>query len=202
MEENKRKPLLGSFEFFLLILGIGVIGYVFLKKNGFSFIEKTETVIVVDHPKDYSNQRKPVSYEKEENMTDLEDVLKELTTGSSSSGKASKSDIDFYRKAKENYQANSELQSVGWMKYLSSSYSVYNKVRSMVSNDDRSQMEILAGDFKQMIDNPEMTSKLVEGLQSLYNISSTDTKSFLSSEENMDAVKLVDFIKSKSANVK
>ncbi len=199
MEEIKKKSLLGSFEIFLLVLGIGVIGYVFLKKNGVTFLEKTETVNVVDKPKDYSNQRKPVSYSKEENMTDLEAILKELTSDANPNGKASKSDIDFYKKAKQNYQSNSELQSVGWMKYLSSSYRVYNKVRSMITNDDRSQMEIFAGDFKQMVANPEMTSKLVNGIQSIYNISAADTKSFLSSKENRDAVKLVDFIKSKSA---
>lgn len=183
MEDQPRKKIMGRFEWFSLIVAMGIIGYIVLAKFGIHVVEQTESIEIVDKPSRNKNARNVRQYEgvTKHSDTEVEYMLREVAA-QFSNGKnevstdlhgLSRDELKYLNEVKKkNSSYDSSYSTRDWFSILQTSYSTYSKLKSIFNEPTN------AADIKKEMKDKERANTIYDQLSNVFNISKEEAKSF------------------------
>jgi len=196
MTDQKRK-LLGPFEWFSLIIALGIIAYIILPKFGIHMVEQTESVEIIENP-GHSRNAKQVGHDNRDlrNSEQEVDYMLRKVAEQFSDGKEhvrdinglSKDETNYLNDVKKKYSYRDEIDSArDWFTVLKKSHDTYSKVKSIFGDDNRST------NFSSKIKDTEKAESIYDQLSNRFKISKEKAASFAEESKN-DLSDWVEFV--------
>ncbi len=186
--EKQEKKIVGPLEWFSLIAGLLIFGYILVKYGGCHPMERTETTELVNNPgAEWGEQRQAYkSGNKKSKSVDpvLEQIAKQFSNGKNPDYRALRQEgmtddeANFYDQLKEEYRGKIG-RAKNWYKVLKTAKSTYESVADVFADATGQPAETLRStDLQAILDNPEKSAKLFNQFARRFNKSSGEIEDF------------------------
>ncbi len=185
---KKKRSLLGPIEIVSIIAGLAILAYLGFKGGG-KIVDRKETVILHDKPRDVRKQ--PSVFKDEAPDQSVELMLQELADHFSDKSQTKKSktatakptkqipqdEAKFYEKIKKKESLSDKVKSTAdWLKVLRSSQKTYSKVRDILNQT--SDGTTYTDDLNEALTDESATDAFYRNLSDSFGISKKDIETF------------------------
>ncbi len=188
MTEEKRR-LLGPIEKLVLVLAVLLIAYVVYKNDDINFVERSESVQIIDKPH-AGKAAKTRVYRPEESDARVEAALEQLarqfsgesTTATSNWEQMGLSEDEgyYYEQVKKRNDWDTSIKRAGdWLTLLRASHKTYSQLQSVFSDViGKPKEEIAADDVNFLMKNERSAEHVYSRIEQIFNIPKSDIQSF------------------------
>ena len=185
MEKKQEKKIIGPLEWFSLIAGLLIFGYVLLR-HGCNPMERTESTEIVSNPgAEWGEQRQTYKSGTKESVDKvLEQIATQFSNGKNPDYKVLRQEgmtddeMNFYDQLKKEYGGKIG-RAKNWYKVLKTARSTYKSVADVFADATGQPAETLrSSDLQELLDHPEKSAKLFNQLARRFNKSSGEVEDF------------------------
>jgi hypothetical protein len=183
---EKERKIIGPLEWFSLITGFLIFGYVMVRHGGCHPVVRTESTTLIENPGGSWGETRNAYNAKNEESVDqvLKQIAIHFSDGKNPNYKAfgkkgiSKDEINFYDQLKKEYDHKID-QTKNWYRLLKTARNTYQSVSDVFSKaSGQSARTLQPNDFQQLLDNPEKSTKLFNQFARRFNKSSGEIEAF------------------------
>jgi|GEM_PF-1529342 len=184
---EKKKKIVGPLEWFSLLAGLLIFGYILVRYGGCHPIERTESTELINNPGGGSwgeNRRAYKSGSKKSVDQVLEQIATQFSGGKNPDYKAirqkgiTEDEINFYDQLKNEYGGKIG-QAKNWFQVLKTARKTYQSVSEVFSTTTGQPAETLRPiDLQAILDHPEKSAKLFSQFARRFNKSSGEIEAF------------------------
>lgn len=184
MEQPKK--IVGPLEWFSLIAGLLIFGYILVKYGGCHPMKRTETTELVNNPgSDWGESRQTYKTGSKESVDQvLEQIARQFSDGKNPDYRAlrkegiSEDEMNFYDQLKDEYSGKIG-RAKNWYKVLKTAQSTYQSVSDVFADATGQPAETLrSSDLQAILENPEKSAKLFNQFARRFNKSSGEIEDF------------------------
>lgn len=186
-----KKKILGPIEWFGLLLGLALLGYIVLGKNGCKVYERSEETKFIDPAR--SHQLTPADRSKSATDKEVDQMLEEIAMAfgdpgnpdfrsldqiaTQHKGQMSSEEIGFYDKIRKEYQVDEKVRSTAdWLKLLRASRNTYLKVKDLF--EELSPEQNGQAIPEKVLENEAASADFYQRIQQNYGLSREDIDDF------------------------
>lgn len=194
---EEKKKILGPIEWFALLAGLGILGYITLNQAGYKLVERSVEVEFIDPAK--TNQlkapgKKQSKTEKKVDrmLADMAATFKRNATGDSEDLRKetiqqkwglSEHEAGFYNKLRQSVGENDKLKTAtDWFQLLHASRRTYDQLQNLVETLSPEQHN--GANPEDILNNESSQKDFYAQLKDWYNISLSDLEAFAARGEN------------------
>ncbi len=183
---EKQKKIVGPLEWFSLIAGLLIFGYILVRYGGCHPMERTETTEIVNNPgHEWGEHRRAYKSGKKKSVDPvLEQIAAQFSGGKNPDYKAlrkegiTEDEMNFYDQLKEEYGGKIG-RAKNWYKVLKTARSTYQSVSDVFADATGQPAETLrSSDLQEILDHPEKSAKLFNQFARRFNKSSGEIEDF------------------------
>ncbi|MEO1517838.1 MAG: hypothetical protein AAFV95_22650 [Bacteroidota bacterium] len=191
---SEKKKLLRPFDYFVLVVALGILAFIVLQNNGIHIVERTESVEMYRPGERRGSATDRVVQQDRDRDRQLEQALQQLAARISDEeitaapqerdipvDGLSRDERDYLGAVEKRYAASEKLQDArDWLTVLRGSYRTYSQVRSIfgeLSGQTEEAME-QQGQVNQWMAEPQARERTLERLKDSFDIPKEDLDAF------------------------
>jgi len=183
---EKQRKIIGPLEWFSLIAGLLIFGYILVRYGGCHPMQRTESTELINNPGDsWGEQRRSYKSGSKESVDQvLEQIATQFSNGKNMDYRAlqqegiTEDEMEFYDQMKAAY-GHKIGRAKNWYQVLKTARTTYQSVAEVFASTSGQPAETLRpADLQQLLENPEKSAALFNQFSRRFNKSSAEVEDF------------------------
>ena len=187
MEEEVEKKVWGPLEKIVLLLVIGLLGYISLNYEACGIVERTEQIEFIEPPSNKTGDRpkRPRSVPKSKEVDHaLQSIATALGQGknwdNAQSNALSKDEKEYLKTKQQKYQLDDKIKSAkDWFYLLKTSHDTYQQVKGLFDRvASKPNEQESSSSYESIFLDPQQSDYLFQELQSVFDLSPEQARKY------------------------